>query len=69
MKHDPIEMKRVNRWPRKHTGLGGRRWNVWHSDYHCSLLDCMAAKSHLSNIMSKRQFICDGEKQWIVKRP
>ena len=69
MKHESLIMKRVSKWPRKHTGHTGRSWNVWKAEYHCANLSCMATKSHLLNVMSKRSFICDGEKQRIEVTP
>lgn len=65
MTHEPKEMKRVDKYPKHHTGQTGRRWAVWHSVYRC---ECGKTKSHLSNVMRGRMFICDGEKVKLVSR-
>lgn len=64
--HTPNYMLPGTKYPRKHTGHNGRRWNVWHVIYGCPI--CKESREALMNPMRGRAYVCFGDHFLVVKR-
>lgn len=65
--HTPSKMVAQARYPKKHTGLNGRRWNVWHRIWECPL--CGDTRDNLMNTMSGKSYVCHGFKIVMKAKP